>query len=59
MTGTFPGVPYASGKNWNAIAVNLEKELDEEKKEGEAALNEMFQNIYADASDDVSTSAVV
>ena len=26
----------------------------EEKKEGEAALNEMFQKIYADANDDVS-----
>ena len=26
----------------------------DEKKEGEQALNEMFQKIYSDASDDVS-----
>jgi suppressor of G2 allele of SKP1 len=44
--------PYASGRDWAAIEKNLAKEA-EEKKEGEAALNEMFQKIYADASDDV------
>jgi len=44
--------PYSSGRDWNKIEKVLEKET-EEKKEGEAALNEMFQNIYKDASDDV------
>ena len=44
--------PYASGRDWAAIEKNLAKEA-EEKKEGEAALNEMFQKIYGDASDDV------
>jgi len=44
--------PYASGRDWSAIDKNLASEIDE-KKEGEAALNEMFQKIYADANDDV------
>jgi len=44
--------PYASGRDWAAIEKNLATEA-EEKKEGEAALNEMFQKIYGDASDDV------
>jgi suppressor of G2 allele of SKP1 len=44
--------PYASGRDWAAIEKNLAAEA-EEKKEGEAALNEMFQKIYGDANDDV------
>ena len=44
--------PYASGRDWNKVEKFLEKEADE-KKEGEAALNEMFQKIYADANDEV------
>ena len=45
--------PYASGRDWNKVEKLLEKEADE-KKEGEAALNEMFQKIYADANDEVT-----
>jgi len=44
--------PYASGRDWSAIEKNLAAEADE-KKEGEAALNEMFQKIYGDANDEV------
>jgi suppressor of G2 allele of SKP1 len=44
--------PYASGRDWSAIEKTLEAEA-EEKKEGEAALNEMFQKIYGDANDEV------
>ena len=44
--------PHASGRDWNRIEKSLAAEA-EEKKEGEAALNEMFQKIYADANDDV------
>jgi len=44
--------PYASGRDWNKVEKMLAAEADE-KKEGEQALNEMFQKIYSDASDDV------
>jgi len=44
--------PYASGRDWNKVEKLLAAEA-EEKKEGEQALNEMFQKIYGDANDDV------
>merc|ERR1712080_4616 len=44
--------PTAAAKNWDRVAVDLEKELGDDKAEGEAALNEMFQKIYADSSDE-------
>ena len=47
-----PKYPSSSGKDWNKITTEIEKELAEEKEEGEAALNAMFQKIYADADDD-------
>ena len=54
LSGTGGGVkpPYASGRDWGRIEKELAKEA-EEKAEGEAALNEMFQKIYGDANDDV------
>jgi len=52
QTSSSVRAPYASGRDWNKIEKTLAAEA-EEKKEGEQALNEMFQKIYADASDDV------
>jgi len=52
QTASSVKAPYASGRDWNKIEKTLAAEA-EEKKEGEQALNEMFQKIYADASDDV------
>lgn len=46
-----PVYPSAKGRNWDQIAVDIDKELANEKPEGEAALNEMFQKIYANADD--------
>jgi len=43
-----PAKPIGS-KNWDKIATELTKD---EKLEGEAALNKVFQDIYAGASDD-------
>ncbi|GFY67825.1 protein SGT1 homolog [Trichonephila inaurata madagascariensis] len=39
-------------KDWDKVAVEIQKEEAAEKLEGEAALNELFQKIYADGSDE-------
>jgi len=48
-----PKYPSSSGKDWNKITSTIEKELEEDKPEGEAALNDMFQKIYGEGSDEV------
>ncbi|CAI2354995.1 unnamed protein product [Caenorhabditis sp. 36 PRJEB53466] len=40
-------------KNWDAIEKQVVKEDEDEKLEGDAAVNKMFRKIYEDASDDV------
>ena len=35
--------PYASSKNWDKIDQDLKKEIENEKPEGEAALNGLFK----------------
>eukprot|EP00095_Tigriopus_kingsejongensis_P001644 snap_masked-scaffold121_size336169-processed-gene-2.22 protein:Tk01644 transcript:snap_masked-scaffold121_size336169-processed-gene-2.22-mRNA-1 annotation:"suppressor of g2 allele of skp1-like protein" len=45
--------PSSSGKDWSKIESEILKELDDEKPEGEAALNSMFQKIYSEGSDEV------
>lgn len=35
--------PYASNKNWDQIGNDIQKELDEEKPEGDQALNGLFK----------------
>lgn len=39
-----------SGKDWDAIVVDIKKEEAEEKPEGDAALNALFQKIYGDGA---------
>lgn len=41
--------PVFKAKNWD----NIVKETENEKEEGDAALNALFQKIYAEGSDDV------
>lgn len=38
--------PYSSNKNWDKIDQDLKKELENEKPEGDAALNGLFKQIY-------------
>uniref|UniRef100_A0A1I8G7F3 SGT1 protein n=2 Tax=Macrostomum lignano TaxID=282301 RepID=A0A1I8G7F3_9PLAT len=40
--------PPQQGKNWDAIA----KSIEDEKLEGDAALNDLFQKIYSDGTDE-------
>jgi suppressor of G2 allele of SKP1 len=44
--------PYASGKDWNAINKNLEKQEADEKPEGEEALQKLFKDIYGKADEE-------
>lgn len=52
---SFSAVPTATAqqqkkKNWDKI---VQEEESEEKPEGDQALNELFQKIYADGTDEV------
>lgn len=41
------------GKDWDKLAAQIAKDEKEEKLEGEAALNQLFQQIYGDGSEEV------
>jgi len=41
-----------SSKDWNAIETDLKKKEEEEKPEGEEALNKLFRDIYGRADED-------
>lgn len=40
-------------KNWDRLAKQIQEEEKSENLEGDAALNKLFQQIYADGSDEV------
>ncbi|XP_053563929.1 protein SGT1 homolog [Bombina bombina] len=40
-------------KNWDKIVVEIKEDEKNEKLEGDAALNELFQQIYSDGTDEV------
>jgi len=50
-----PVYPSSSSKkkDWDKIETQIKKEEEEEKPEGEAALNQLFQKIYTDGSDEL------
>ena len=44
--------PYASSRDWDRIDQMLKDDLDNDDKEGEAALNALFRQIYSNADED-------
>ena len=40
-------------RNWDKLVADVKKEEKDEKPEGDAALNKLFQQIYTDGSDEV------
>lgn len=40
-------------RDWDKLAEDVKKEEKEEKPEGDAALNKLFQQIYTDGNDEV------
>ena len=40
-------------RNWDKLAADIEQEEKDEKLEGDAALNALFQKIYGEGSDEV------
>ncbi|XP_043488855.1 protein SGT1 homolog isoform X2 [Polistes fuscatus] len=55
QSGNQPKYPSSSkkSKDWNKVEKEIEKQEAEEKPEGEAAVNALFQQIYGSGSDEV------
>ena len=49
---------YASHRDWDAIERDLKKDEENEKPEGEEALNKLFRDIYGKASEDTKRAMV-
>lgn len=53
-SGKIPAYPTSSTKkhDWDKLEAEVKKEEEEEKLEGDAALNKLFQKIYGQGSEE-------
>jgi hypothetical protein len=50
--------PYTSHRDWDAIEKNIEAQEKQEKPQGDEAMNALFQQIYAGASEETKRAMV-
>ena len=50
--------PYTSSRDWNAIERNIKKDEENEKPEGDEAMNKLFQKIYSNANEETRRAMI-